>query len=207
MKQIIIITIALIYFGRLTAQQSQIELQTIYGSEHKEISEILRFEGIEIIDLHFSGNNLKGKDYTILIKEFVNGSLSNIDTLVNSKMNKYLQPIDTTSFKFKFFVKTQLNNTIKMITVFKSFSIEKIYKIKQPKDQYALHDFLNNNMPLQIEIGKPTYILGYFLPYFEKETGWKKYCEVSGSKYSPEEWGKIFYIPNYFLVEVTFELE
>ncbi len=45
---------------------------------------------------------------------------------------------------------------------------------------------------------------GYFLPYLDKETGWKKYCEVSGSKMSPEKWGEHFKIPNYFLIEALF---
>lgn len=49
-----------------------------------------------------------------------------------------------------------------------------------------------------------TTIMGYFLPYIDKETGWKKYCEVSGSKYAPEERGSVFDIPNYFLIQIEF---
>lgn len=204
MKQLFLLAAAIISFSSLTAQQT-LELQTEYGSENKDMHELLRFEGIEIIDLKFTGEQLKEKNYTILIKEFTNGSLSNTDTLISSIKDSYLQPIEKDSFGFKFFVKTQLDNTIKMTSIFDRFSTNKEYAIKSTKDNYALHDFLNGTEPMKIEIGKPTYIMGYFLPYLDKETGWKKYCEVSGSKHHPDDWGAVFNIPNYFLVEILFE--
>jgi len=205
MRKMAILVVAFLCFNSLTAQQNEIILNTEYGSDNKEIHELLRFEGIEIIDLKFSGQGLKGKDYTLLIKEFTNGALSKTDTLISSIQDSYLQPIDTEAFRFKYFVKTQLDNTVKMTSIFERFSTTKLYNIKKTEDSYALHDFLNGSKPMPIEIGKSTYILGYFLPYLEKETGWKKYCEVVGSKYSPDDWGKVYNIPNYFLVEVLFE--
>jgi len=204
MKQLFLLAAAIISFSSLTAQQT-LELQTEYGSDNKDMHELLRFEGIEIIDLNFSGEQLKEKEYTILIKEFTNGSLSKTDTLISSKQDDYLQPIEKDNFGFKFFVKTQLDNTIKMTSIFDRFSTNKTYNIKATDDSYALHDFLNGTEPMKIEIGKPTYIMGYFLPYLDKETGWKKYCEVSGSKHHPDDWGAVFNIPNYFLVEILFE--
>jgi hypothetical protein len=205
MKQLFLLAVAIISVSSLTAQKNQIQLQTKYGSEDKDINELLKFEGIEILDLNFYGEHLKEKEYTILIKEFTNGSLSRTDTLISSKNDSYLQPINKDIFKFKFIVKTQLDNTIKMNSIFDGFSTNKTYDIKATEDTYALHDFLNGVEPMKIEIGKPTYIMGYFLPYFDKETGWKKYCEVAGSKYNPDDWGKMFSIPNYFLIEILFD--
>ena len=92
-----------------------------------------------------------------------------------------------------------------MTFMFDRFSTTKYYDIKTSEDSYALHDFLGNEKSIPIEVKKATYILGYFLPYLDKESGWKKYCEVSGSKILPEEWGSTFNIPNYFLVEILFE--
>lgn len=189
----------------MTAQQKEINLQAIYGSKNKDIHQLLRFEGIETVELKFSGKQLIGKEYTILIKEFSNGNLSKVDTLISSKKDQYLEPIDSSFFKFKFYVKTQLNNTIKMTSIFDRFSITKIYDIKKPKNSYALHSFLKGSAPLEIRSGKPTYVLGYFLPYIDKKSGWKKYCDVSGSKHNPEDWGKVFSIPNYFLVQVVLD--
>lgn len=205
MKRLLLIAIVVLNYGCITAQQNEINLQTIYGSKNKDIHQLLRFEGIETVELKFSGKQLIGKEYTILIKEFSNGNLSKVDTLISSKSDGYLQPIDTSFFKFKFYVKTQLNNTIKMTSIFDRFSTTKIYDIKKPKDRYALHSFLKGSTPLEISVGKPVYVLGYFLPYINKKTGWKKYCDVSGSKYNPEDWGKVFSIPNYFLVQAVFD--
>lgn len=203
MKTKIIFSLILLSSLFCSAQKT-IDLTTQYGPKDKNIYEAFRFQGIEVINLRFSGENLKNKDYTILLKELNNGVLSNIDTLISTKKDPYLQLIDSDSFKFNFYVKTQLDNTIKMSAIFDGFSVTKNYQIKKPKDDYALHDFLNGSKPLQIEIGKPTYILGYFLPYIDKKTGWKKYCDVVGSKQKPDDWGKTFNIPNYFLIEILF---
>lgn len=205
MKKLLSIAVALICSSALNAQQKEIVLQTTYGSENKEIHDILRFQDIETTTLEFMGNDLKGKNYTILVKEFTNGYLSKSDTIMNSKTHEYLPSIDTDIFSFKFFVKTELNNKVKMTFMFDRFSTTRLYDIKATEDNYALHDFLGSKKSIPIETKKETYILGYFLPYIEKETGWKKYCEVSGSKYSPEKWGTAFDIPNYFLIQVLFD--
>ncbi|MET2986411.1 hypothetical protein [Aureibaculum conchae] len=203
MKTKLIFSIVLLSF-LISPAQKRIELTTDYGSKNKDIYEALRFQGVEVINLKFSGENLKNKGYTLLLKEFNNGALSNIDTLISTKKDPYLQLIGSDTFKFNFYVKTQLDNTIKMSAIFDRFSVTKKYQIKKPKDDYALHDFLDGSKRLQIEEGKPTYILGYFLPYIDKKTGWKKYCDVAGSKHKPDEWGKVFNIPNYFLIDILF---
>lgn len=201
----LLLAVAICSFSNLIAQQKEILLHTSYGSDNKAIHDVLRFEGIEIIDLEFTGNSLKGTDYRILVKEFTNGRLANTDTIVSTKSDDYLKPIDTSAFDFKFIAKTQLNNKIKMLTMFDGFHNTKLFDIKATNDQYALHDFLTESKPMAIEVGDPTYILGYFLPYLDNATGWKKYCEVAGSEHSPEDWGKVFDIPNYFLIEILFE--
>lgn len=205
MKKLWSIAAAFICFSTLNAQQNEITLETDFGSENKEIQDILRFQEIETCLLKFKGNDLKGKNYIILVKEFTNGSLAKIDTIMNSKTYEYVPAIDSDAFSFKYFVKTEINNKIKMTFMFDRFSTTKYYDIKTTEDAYALHDFLGSEKSVPIETKKSTYILGYFLPYLEKETGWKKYCEVSGSKYAPEEWGKVFNIPNYFLVQILFD--
>lgn len=204
MKLFTFLTIALISFGSIIAQQKEIQLQTNYGSDNKEVHQLLRFQNIDVIDLKFTGEDLKGKNYRILVKEFSNGVLAKTDTIVSSKADDYLTPIDSTTFQFKFFVKTQLDNKVKMESQFSRFSNTKLYNIKPNEDKYALHDFVKSGK-LIIEKNKPTYIMGYFLPYLDKETGWKKYCDVAGSKHNPEDWGTVFKIPNYFLVEILFD--
>jgi len=203
MKLFKIFAFALISLGATNAQQSEIELTTKYGSDNKEVHDLLRFQNVEVIALKFSGTDLKGKDYRLLVKEFSNGVLAKTDTIVSSKADNYLTPIEKAEFQFKFYVKTQLNNKVKMESQFSRFYNTKRYDIKPSKDKYALHDFVKANK-LVIKPNQPTYIMGYFLPYLDKETGWKKYCDVAGSKYNPEDWGAVFKIPNYFLIEVLF---
>lgn len=204
MKKLFFLAVALICYSWATAQQNEIKLTAQYGAKNKEVFELMRFEGIESNLLTFSGKNLKNKDYKLLLKEYTNGILSKTDTLIDSKSSEYIPKIETDSLQLKFFFKTINKNEVKMHIKAPRFTITKKYDIKKPEDEYALHDFLGNKASLSIKIGKPTYVLGYFLPYLHKG-GFKSYCDVSGSKYQPEEWGKKLGIPNYFLIEVLFE--
>lgn len=203
MKKILLYSVALFVFGCAFAQKNTIQLSTEYGSKNKELQDILHFQEIETIKLKFSGEQLKGKNYTFLLKEFTNGTLAKIDTLVDSKSSEYIPAIQNKTFELKYFVQTKNDNEIKMSMLFPGFSTEKFLPIRKSEDKYALHDFLGGKKQLSIEKNKPTYILGYFLPYIH-ESGFKSYCDVSGSKYKPEEWGKKLGVPNYFLIEVKF---
>jgi len=205
MKKILFIAFTLSCISYLFAQQNEVKIEKKYGTENKDIQDILRFEGIEIIDLKYTGEYLKGKNYTIIVKEFLNGSLAQSDTIIKSQDNNFIKAISDSTFKFKYLVKTKLNNTIKMSFKFDGFSITKNYPIRKSKDAYALHDLLENNKSISISSSDSTNILGYFLPYNDEKTGMKMYCQVSGSEHSPEEWGKVFSIPNYFLVSIIFD--
>lgn len=204
MKKLLFLAVALICYSWTTAQQNEIKLTSQYGSKNEEVFELMRFQGIESNLLTFSGKELKGKNYKLLLKEYTNGVLSNTDTLTDSKSSEYIPKIKTDSLKLKFFFKTVNNNAVKMHIKAPRFTITKKYNVKKLEDEYALHDFLGNKASLSIKIGKPTYVLGYFLPYLHKG-GFRSYCDVSGSEYKPEEWGEKLNIPNYFLIEVLFE--
>ncbi|WP_299334317.1 hypothetical protein [uncultured Psychroserpens sp.] len=205
MKHLITLAVALICFSTLNAQNSNIKLQTKYGSDNKELQDLLRFQEVETIKLSFTGDDLKGKDYRLMVKEYTNGSLAKTDTIMDSSKFNYIPAITDSVFEFKYYVKTQLDNTIKMNFMFDRFSTPRLYDIKVSKDKYALHDFLKTSDPMSVAVNTNTLIMGYFLPYIDKTTGWKKYCDVAGSEHKPEEWGRVFNIPNYYLVEIIFE--
>lgn len=215
MRQLFVLAVAIISFSRMTAQQSQavlplavqegIALTVNHGSDNKELLDLMRFQGIQTVDLEFKGANLKGKNYRLLVKEFTNGYIAKVDTIIDTKAYAFLPKIKEDVFKFKFFVKTENDHTVKMTTLFNGMSSTRKYQVKSPEDNYVLHDLIKPDEPLSIEIGKPTYVMGYFLPYQIKGTERKSYCSVSGSEHAPEDWGKELGIPNYFLIEVLFE--
>lgn len=201
----LIIVLVFMNLSKLNAQQSRIKLETSFGSENKEIQDILRFQDIETIKLKFYGAGLKNKNYRLLVKEYTNGNLAKVDTIMDTSKSEYFSSINDTIFGFRYFVKTQIDNTIKMKFLFNHFSTERNYNIRKIEDKYALHDFLDANENMSINEAKSNVILGYFLPYTDIETGWKKYCEVSASEHKPEDWGSIFNIPNYYLIDIIFE--
>ena len=174
MKHLILLAVAFICFSTLNAQKSDIKLQTKYGSDNEELHDLMRFQEVETIKLTFIGNDLKDKNYRLLVKEYTNGSLAKTDTIMDSGKFDYISAINDTVFEFKYHVKTQLNNTIKMNFKFDRFSSSRVYEIKKVEDKYALHDFLKTSDPMPIKLNTKTLIMGYFLPYIDKESGWKK---------------------------------
>ncbi|MEM6514904.1 MAG: hypothetical protein AAF688_01885 [Bacteroidota bacterium] len=186
------------------SQESNLKLSTQYGSDNKELHDLLRFQDIEVMKLEFKGKDLVNKNYRIILKEFSNGSVSKSDTIIDTGEYEYLSSIQDSVFKFKYFVETKSSNNIKMDFLMERFSTERVYNIRASEDKYALHDFLGANPSIPIKLNEPNIIMGYFLPYLDKETGWKKYCEVSDSAFKREEWGRVFDIPNYFLIEIEF---
>ncbi|MBT8245672.1 hypothetical protein [Winogradskyella sp.] len=79
MKKLQVLTAALIFFSGLIAQESQqtkvdfnsasdLKMETEYSSHNYELSDILDFEGIDYMKINFSGKELKGKAYKIMVK-------------------------------------------------------------------------------------------------------------------------------------------
>ena len=174
-----------------------------YGSENKEIQDIIDFENIYIEKLNFESENLQGKSYQIFLEEYVNGKLKQTSMLFDGTETDYFK-IDSEKESLKFFFKLS-DGKLKTYIRGKKFGSKKSYfKLSSDSDKYALKDFFGSKKELNIDLSKKNSIFAIITPTIHKD-GSGSYCEVAQADEKPEKLGEKFKIPHYFLITITFK--
>lgn len=202
MKNLLLLLLTLFLLVSNTFAQSDIKMRSQYGSENIELMSVLRFEEIALDKMTFSGNDLKDKNFQIVIKEFVRGKLTKTDVVFDSTEDDYFK-IKSDKFTFRVLTKTTSENTVKFQFQFNGFRKQKEYKVAANQKEFASKDFLGGKPETSIPLKTNTYILTYMMPYVKKD-GSKQYCEVAQSGVNPEDLGKKYAIPVYFLIGIKF---
>lgn len=185
------------------AANSDIRMRSQYGSENNELQSVLYFEDIALEKLTFSGKGLEGKDYLITVKEFVDGAPTKTDVVFDSKDDAYFK-IKGDELAFRVLSQVTAGNTVRFEFQFNGFRKRMEYPIAAGQKEFALKDFLGSEPELAIQPDADTYVLTYMLPY-TKEDGSTQYCEVVQSGVGPEELGRKYAIPRYFLIGIKFQ--
>lgn len=205
MKRNILILLFLINSGLSYAQEptNAIKMTSFYSSDDPELSDILRFEGIEYLKISFIGKELKDKSYHLSVKEIWDGVIKSDTTIINSAKISFhqLSKVNDTIFNLKVISKLTQENKLKMTFKFPRFSTTKEFDAID-SDDYSLRNVAEVSGE-KIEYGKKFYLLAYILPY-EKD-GMKYWCAVESSGKEIESWGKEFGIKHYLVFEMIFE--
>jgi hypothetical protein len=201
MKKLIFI---LIFYPLLTFAQTEeskciIKMKTESGSENQELQDILNFEKIDYYKTEFIGADLKGKHYSLVVKEIWDGKVKHIDTILNTANNKYLKPLHSDTLSLRVIAKKTAEKKLKINFRFPQIGIEKTFEATR-SDHYSLRDF---GTRITIESNKPFYAFAYILPY--EKNDFKYYCDVENSGKNIESWGKEFGIKHYVLFEMNFK--
>lgn len=180
-----------------------VKMTNTYGSENKEIQDLIDFENIYIEQLNFEGENLKGKYYQINLEEYKNGNHIKTSSLFEGSETEYFK-IDSEKESLKFFFKLS-DGKLKTFIREKKFGSKKSYfKLIGESDKYALKDFFGSQKELNIDLKKKNAVFAIITPTIHKD-GSGSYCEVAQSEISPEKLGEHFKIPHYFLITITFK--
>ena len=202
MKNLLLILLATVLSVSTAFAQSDIKMRFGYGTDNADLMDILYFENIGLGKMLFSGGDLKNKDFQISIRKFVNGKLAKTEVVFDSKEDEYFK-IKSDKFSFRVLTKVTSENTAKFQFQFSGFAKQKEYKLAPNQKEFALKSFLGSQPEIPILLNKNTYILTYMMPYVKKD-GSSTYCEVAQSGVNPEELGKIYPIPVYFLIDIKF---
>lgn len=212
MKKLQTLTVALICFSGLIAQQSLkyvnesdgLKMETDYSSDNQEIRDILSFEGIDYMKLKFEDEGLKGKSYKLTVKEIWDGKIKSESTVFDSKKLGLpeFETLSEAELKFRLISKRTSDNKLKMTFIFPRFSITKQYDALK-SDDYSLRNIAHESN-LELKYNEEFYLFAYILPY-EREDGSKSWCEVGTAGKDLENWGKRFGIEHYLLFEMKFE--
>lgn len=203
MKKTLLLLAAIVTFTISGFAQSDIKMQSKYGSENIDLLSVLRFEEIGLSKLIFSGIDLKGKNYQISVKRFDKGKLTKTEIVFDSKEDEYFR-IKSDKFVFRVLTKITARQTAKFDFQFDGFSKAREYKVGKNQQGFAQKDFLGSYKEVSIPLNASIYILTLMMPY-QKKDGSKQYCEVAQSGVNPEEFGTKYGIPTYFLIDIKFE--
>ena len=189
--------------SNLVVAQDTIKMTNSYGIENNEIQALIDFENIYIEQLNFQSEKLKGKFYVINLEEFKSGKLVKTTTLFDGSETDYFK-IDSDKDSLKFLFKLS-NGKLKTYIKGKKFGSKKSYfKLSSDADQYALKDFFGSKKELNLELNKKNPVFAIITPTIHTD-GSGSYCEVVQSKIEPEKLGKLFKIPHYFLITLSFK--
>lgn len=176
-----------------------VKVTSNYGSENRDIQDLINFENIFFDTLNFQSEKLKGKSYVIALEEFKNGKLVKTSTLFDDDYFKIEKDKLALKFAFKLTdgkLKTQIFGN--------GFMSKKSYfKLSNNEDDYAMKNFFGSADELTLDINKKNYIFAIITPTIH-EDGSGSYCEVAQSDVAPEKLGEKFKIPHYFLVTIKF---
>lgn len=183
--------------------QDSIKMTNSYGVENTELQDLLDFEGIYVETLNFESSLLSGKHYEVNLQEYKNGKFAKSTLLFDSSEDDYFK-IKGEKLSLRFYFKLA-DEQLKLYIAGSTFRSKKMYfNLKADPDKYALKDFFDRNSELKLDPKNPNYILTIITPTVHKD-GSASYCEVVQSNIKPEDLGKHFQIPHYFLVSITFK--
>lgn len=134
-----------------------INMTTEYGSENQEFQDVLTFMKIDYYKTQFIGTNLKGKNYSLIVKEIWDEKIQKIDTIVNSAKEEYLNTLQSDTLRLRVTAKKVSEKKLKINFRFPQFSNERTYDATE-SDDYSLRD---PGTEVDIKIGKSFYAFAY----------------------------------------------
>ncbi len=182
--------------------QRDVEMTSQYGAPDVDLQSILYFEDIGLEKVKFSGDGLKDGDYVISIEDYVNGALSARKPVFDSREDSYFK-IRGDELSFRVLSKTDPGKSVKLEFQFNGFSKRVGFDLLPNEEAFALKSFLGSRPSVPVDLEAENNVLTYMMPYVAGD-GSTQYCEVVQSNIAPEQLGKKYGIPRYFLVKIKF---
>jgi hypothetical protein len=183
--------------------QSNIKLSTTDGVDNEDLMNVLRFQDIHVAKVKLSGDVLPAKNFSIHIRDFVNGKLSQTHTIFESKDDDFFK-IKDKDLRFTVLAKRTADNKARIDFRFHGFSASHEFSLKNDQKDFILKGFQRGEEEVDITSNTNHAILTFMMPYKTKN-GIAHYCDVIQDEIAPEELGKRFNIPRYFLIDIQFE--
>lgn len=203
MKNLLLLLITACFLTASVFAQSGVTMQRKYGAESSELQGVLYFENIALERLLFSGSELKNKNYQIYIQKIVNGNLADNELVFDSKEMDFFK-ITGDRLAFRVFAQETPGNTVKFEFQFDGFRHSKEYRVTPEQKNFALKNFMAGRPEQSISLIGNNHILAFMMPYVKADKS-TAYCEVVQSGVSPEDLGRKYPIPLYFLIDIKFD--
>lgn len=173
------------------------------GAQDRDLQTILYFEGISYEKLLVNSPLLVGKNYQLILTEFVKGALTKTDVVFDSSEDEYFK-LKTDKLGFAVVSKVTDGNEFKLSFQFNGFSASRKYPVDaREKDKFTLKSFFHKEAPISLAPDAKNYLLAFMTPYVRADKS-EAYCEVAQSGIDPERLYERYKIPHYFLVAIKF---
>ena len=179
-----------------------VEMTSQYGAPDVDLQSILYFEDIGLEKVKFAGEGLDGGDYMISIEDYVNGTLSARKAVFDSREDSYFK-IHGNELLFRVLSKADPGKSVKLEFQFNGFSKRVSFDLLPNEEAFALKSFLGSRPSAPVDLEAENIVLTYMMPYVAGD-GSTQYCDVVQSDIAPEQLGKKYGIPRYFLIKIRF---
>lgn len=198
------ILLGLLFSLANTAQaQSNIRFTSTEGVENEDLMNVLRFQDIHFAKVKLNGNHLWGKNFKIFIRDFQNGKLHASHEVFDSREDEFFK-VKEEELSFSVLAQRTQNQSVKIDIRFLGFGISKEFSVGAGQKDFALKSFQGAQQSLAAPIGKAFPLFSFLMPYRGKN-GASYYCDVVQSGVAPEDLGKKFGLPRYFLIEMQLD--
>ena len=185
---------------KVPAETSMIEVRVKTGVDNPDLRTMYYFEDILQSEFSMKGNSIEGKYIVLRVKEFLDGELIDTRILFDERGAKPFA-IDSSETSFKILSKIGKED-LKLYMKEKRYGSKKAYyPLTHDNGRYVAKDFFGANQVLKEDISAPFYLMAIITPSRNPD-GSSSYCRVSQSEIDPENFGKEFNIPHYYLLEM-----
>lgn len=203
MRKLTLLLASLLLPLSLAHAQSNIKLSASNGVENEDLMNVLRFQGINYTKVKFSGTDLWGKNFKIFLRDFNQDKLVKTYEIFDSTEDEFFK-IKEQEFSFNVLVQRTGSNKAKFDFRFLGFGAVKEIALNNNHKDFMLKSLQTDNSETAIVLNKTQTILSFMMPY-QSKNGVIKYVDVNQAGMSPEELGKKFKIPRYFLIDIRFD--
>ncbi len=182
-------------------QESKATMSLDTSVADPDLEAALSFQRIGLYKVNVTGDQLTGRSFILRVRRFDRGVQTANDIVLDSRELGPLGQVGEKGLAFRVLSQT-VGEQVKFDFNFGRFSVPKVIDVPQEKREFALKHFCEGQT-MEFKTNEEVTFLAYLLPH-ELPDGSASYCEVAAAQVPPEELGKEFGIPTYFLISMSF---
>lgn len=203
MKKFSLVLCALILGISNTFAQSSIKLSTSEGSNNEDLTHVMQLQDIQLSKVQLSGSDLVGKNFQLFLRDYSKGKLVKSHLIFDSKEDGVFT-IKEKEFGFSVLAKKIESTKMRIDFRFVGFSVTKIVDIKKDHQDFILKNFQNNLDGIHIPLHTNKSFLALLMPY-QLPNKSMRYIDAALTDLKPEEFGRTFNVPRYFLLDIKID--